>query len=141
VTGDAQGISEQDRQRVIDQVAVALDDMTMPLGRGGWESCVADLIKGAPILLAALADRDRELAELRRDALAWVDRAATLDAALDAQTRELAELRAKIAEVEWLCREHAYDPGGGVGHLVSRGEIRRILAASSGSAPTGQEER
>jgi hypothetical protein len=63
VTGEAQGISEQDR--LIEKVRVALDDMTMPLGHVGWESCVADLISGTPALLAALAERDRELAELR----------------------------------------------------------------------------
>jgi hypothetical protein len=70
----------------------------------------------------------------------WMHRA-------DAAEAELAELRAKIAELATdpphecgdVCIEFGCDDRGAV-HLVLRSTLRELLA-SSGSAPTGQEER
>jgi hypothetical protein len=128
-----------------------------------------------PALLAALADRDRELAELRdriadyENRITWDTTCGNCARLLDSSIRdyeraeraeaELAELRAKIAavvdrafEAKDKCRasddcacvyKDCYEHGKWHDCTCTLGpyvELRAILA-SSGSAPTGQEER
>jgi hypothetical protein len=132
VTGEAQGISEQEAWRrtrllmaMVDSGKCKIEDRAVDGVGVAW----IRVMDASEIASAALADRDRELAELR----------------------------AKIAEVEHLVRDAPYfraetPPALAAtltGHTVGGCECPRCVAiraglaalASSGSAPTGQEER
>jgi hypothetical protein len=123
VTGEAQGISEQDGP-----IEVNLGGRFI-----GWSN---EPVAGAMLALGLEVTR--------------------LSAALADRDRELAELRATIAEVEHLVRDAPYfraetPPALAAtltGHTVGGCECPRCVViraglaalASSGSAPTGQEE-
>jgi hypothetical protein len=61
----------------IRKLTTALDDMRMPLGPGGWESCVSDILDAAPALVSEVvqlrADRDALLARIRELEVGLVD--------------------------------------------------------------------
>jgi hypothetical protein len=153
-TGEAQGISEQDRQQWWE-----LADAATP---GPWELTPSGVILGPPHRVHQLAQWVVQLVDLIHDHDAEFIAAArtavpALLAALADRDRELAELRAKIAAVELDCRTALlYTPNSASVMAQQRlaiGVLRDLgcefdaaaysarLAASSGSAPTGQEER
>lgn len=132
---------------------VALDDLTMPLGVVGWESCAKDIITAAPVVLAELgrlraidgtyddtrryvadrlADARAEVAALRADYLAQ-------HAQFERVREERDALRSQIARVEAVV---AAWPDGGESrseYAAARGQCKRAVVAALAS-PVGEEQ-
>jgi hypothetical protein len=120
VTSEAQGISEQDRA---DRIAKAAIDLSRATAMTPAEAL--GLLKAASGIATVEAERDAAMA------------------ALADRDRELAELRAKIAEIQRLVDDSGprrMSDGEMSYFVLSREDVKAALA-SSGSAPTGQEER